>query len=413
MNKKTQKRKRETAQQDKHSPSTRKPGQDPAISQLSHIGDGDKAQQLNGTKTNSKSSFGARNVIGHEKLPPMSTFLNKLPLNPGVSAEDSCCGDGAVNSQTVRSGTQVRAVKLPPSGEHVVTERLDVPQAAAAGGQLLNPDNITATSSSLSAATCFTIPPKEEDLWQMQSVQDKNGRIKRPMNAFMVWSHIHRCVLRKAYPGVSMIDASVQLGIEWSKLSAEQKSPYFEVADKLKNMHKQQFPDYEFRPQKKRGRECLSSGWGTGQGEGQDPGIPSFVSQAIPPVVPPAIPPAQANILGLTMYPYPTLMGYRLGYHPCPSFCPYHAMGLYPNVQIHDSSHPNANSSSEEVRNYHNNHLPRDDTAVAAEHLRPDLSHEVLFESSTTSESLGQPDIVTSIKVECKCEDDVDVVGLL
>ncbi|XP_056253795.1 uncharacterized protein LOC130182707 isoform X2 [Seriola aureovittata] len=333
MNKKTQKRKRETAQQDKHSPSTRKPGQDPAISQLSHIGDGDKAQQLNGTKTNSKSSFGARNVIGHEKLPPMSTFLNKLPLNPGVSAEDSCCGDGAVNSQTVRSGTQVRAVKLPPSGEHVVTERLDVPQAAAAGGQLLNPDNITATSSSLSAATCFTIPPKEED--------------------------------------------------------------------------------YEFRPQKKRGRECLSSGWGTGQGEGQDPGIPSFVSQAIPPVVPPAIPPAQANILGLTMYPYPTLMGYRLGYHPCPSFCPYHAMGLYPNVQIHDSSHPNANSSSEEVRNYHNNHLPRDDTAVAAEHLRPDLSHEVLFESSTTSESLGQPDIVTSIKVECKCEDDVDVVGLL
>uniref|UniRef100_A0A8C4DEA0 HMG box domain-containing protein n=1 Tax=Dicentrarchus labrax TaxID=13489 RepID=A0A8C4DEA0_DICLA len=84
-----------------------------------------------------------------------------------------------------------------------------------------------------------TSPP---DLMQMQSGRDKNGYIKRPMNAFMVWSHIHRCALRKACPGASMTDTSVQLGCEWSKLSKEQKRPYYEVAHKLKCMHTQQFP---------------------------------------------------------------------------------------------------------------------------------------------------------------------------
>lgn len=80
------------------------------------------------------------------------------------------------------------------------------------------------------------------DLKQMQSSQEKNGYIKRPMNAFMVWCHIHRHALRKTCPEANMIDTSIQLGCEWSKLSEEQKTPYYEVAYKLKAMHKQQFP---------------------------------------------------------------------------------------------------------------------------------------------------------------------------
>ncbi|XP_071362283.1 uncharacterized protein [Trachinotus anak] len=368
----------ETTGEDDHGPSTGEPGRD--------TGNGDRAQHLSGTRNNPVSSFGSRNEFGHRKLPPISTFLKTLPLN------------GGVRSETGHSGARATAGRLPLSGG------LDEPQEAAG-----DPVHLAATSPSPSPVTSFTIPPTEEDVKQMQSVQDKNGHIKRPMNAFMVWSYIHRCVLRKACPGIGMIDTSVQLGYEWSKLTAEQKRPYFEVADKLKNLHKQQFPDYEFRPQKKKGMECLSSGWGTGQGEGQDPGVSSFVPQAIPP----ATPPAQSKLVGLNMCPCPILMTYTVGFHPCPSFCPYHAMGLYSRVQSHDSSHPNASSCLEEVRNYHNAHLPWHDTAVAAEHQPPDVSHEVLIETTTTSGSLAQPDIVTSNKVECKCEDDVDVIGLL
>uniref|UniRef100_A0A665TYV9 HMG box domain-containing protein n=1 Tax=Echeneis naucrates TaxID=173247 RepID=A0A665TYV9_ECHNA len=216
------------------------------------------------------------------------------------------------------------------------------------------------------------------DLKQMQSVQGKNGHIKRPMNAFMVWSYIHRCVLRRACPRMSTIEASVHLGCEWSKLSAEQKRPYFEMAHKLKILHKHQFPDYEFRPQKKRGRESLSTECRAGQEGGEDPGISAFTTDAIPPTAPPSISPPQPNSLDY-MYPYPILMSYTVGYNLYPWFCPYYASAL------------------EEVRNYHNNQLPWDDTVMAAMHQPPVVHHD-----STGS----------TVDNEYKCEENV-VVGLL
>lgn len=80
------------------------------------------------------------------------------------------------------------------------------------------------------------------DLKQMQTGQDKNGHIKRPLNAFMVWSRIHRAALHEAFPEASMTDISIQLGCEWSRLSQEQKRPYYEMAEKLKKIHGKQFP---------------------------------------------------------------------------------------------------------------------------------------------------------------------------
>lgn len=66
--------------------------------------------------------------------------------------------------------------------------------------------------------------------------------IKRPMNAFMVWARIHRPALSKANPMANNADISVQLGHEWSRLSEEQKTPYYEAARKLKDKHRQAYP---------------------------------------------------------------------------------------------------------------------------------------------------------------------------
>lgn len=95
--------------------------------------------------------------------------------------------------------------------------------------------------------------------------------------------------------------------------------------------------DYEFRPQKKKGRECLTSEQGAGQehgqeagqGAGQDPDVSFFASQAVSP--------AQSKLLGASMYPCPAMIPYTVGYYPYPSICPYHPMGLYSSVQIHSS----------------------------------------------------------------------------
>uniref|UniRef100_A0A8C3NJG5 Uncharacterized protein n=1 Tax=Geospiza parvula TaxID=87175 RepID=A0A8C3NJG5_GEOPR len=61
-----------------------------------------------------------------------------------------------------------------------------------------------------------------------QTTKPKQKPRTRPMNAFMVWARIHRAAVAKANPGANNAEISVQLGLEWSKLTEEQKQPYYE-----------------------------------------------------------------------------------------------------------------------------------------------------------------------------------------
>ncbi|MGH0124684.1 UNVERIFIED_CONTAM: hypothetical protein FKN15_033336 [Acipenser sinensis] len=88
----------------------------------------------------------------------------------------------------------------------------------------------------------LTVPPSDPGEFETAQSKDRNGHIKRPMNAFMVWARIHRPALAKANPAANNADISVQLGIEWNKLSEEQKKPYYDAAQKIKEKHREEFP---------------------------------------------------------------------------------------------------------------------------------------------------------------------------
>ncbi|XP_041079782.1 transcription factor SOX-30-like [Polyodon spathula] len=92
----------------------------------------------------------------------------------------------------------------------------------------------------------LTVPPSDPGktlgAFETTQIKDRNGHIKRPMNAFMVWARIHRPALAKANPAANNADISVQLGIEWNKLSEEQKKPYYDTAQKIKEKHREEFP---------------------------------------------------------------------------------------------------------------------------------------------------------------------------
>lgn len=70
----------------------------------------------------------------------------------------------------------------------------------------------------------------------------KHRRIKRPMNAFLVYARTHRPILSKTCPNATAAEITLKLGIEWRKLSDEQKVPYFAESLRLKWEHQQQFP---------------------------------------------------------------------------------------------------------------------------------------------------------------------------
>ncbi|XP_058704900.1 transcription factor SOX-30 isoform X1 [Poecile atricapillus] len=98
----------------------------------------------------------------------------------------------------------------------------------------------------------LTVLPSDSGMPDTPFSKTKSGRVKRPMNAFMVWARIHRGPVAKANPGANNAEISIQLGLEWSRLTEEQKQPYYEEANKIKMRHREEFPGWVYQPNKKK-----------------------------------------------------------------------------------------------------------------------------------------------------------------
>ncbi|KAK8739746.1 hypothetical protein OTU49_003176 [Cherax quadricarinatus] len=84
-----------------------------------------------------------------------------------------------------------------------------------------------------------------------QTKKHPPNHIKRPMNAFMVWSQMERREIIKFAPDMHNAEISKQLGRRWKLLSEEQRRPYRDEAERLKQLHMREYPNYKYRPRKK------------------------------------------------------------------------------------------------------------------------------------------------------------------
>jgi transcription factor SOX4/11/12 (SOX group C) len=100
------------------------------------------------------------------------------------------------------------------------------------GSQLVNPTSVTPYSD---ATNC----------------KKSSNHVKRPMNAFMVWSQIERRKISEVQPDMHNAEISKRLGKRWKLLSDTERQPYIEEAERLRLLHMQEYPDYKYRPRKK------------------------------------------------------------------------------------------------------------------------------------------------------------------
>lgn len=84
-----------------------------------------------------------------------------------------------------------------------------------------------------------------------QTKKHKRNHIKRPMNAFMVWSQLERRKIIEVTPDKHNAEISKELGRRWKLLPEEARKPYKEESQRLRILHQREYPDYKYKPKKK------------------------------------------------------------------------------------------------------------------------------------------------------------------
>lgn len=90
----------------------------------------------------------------------------------------------------------------------------------------------------------------------------KDPRIRRPMNAFMIFSKRHRAMVHQQHPNQDNRTVSKILGEWWYALKSDEKTKYHELASEVKEAHFKAHPEWKWCSKDRRKSSSSKDGHG-------------------------------------------------------------------------------------------------------------------------------------------------------
>merc|ERR1712080_380464 len=128
---------------------------------------------------------------------------------------------------------------------------LDLGQSGCAMASLLNNRTIVLHKPRKVFGSFLVAKDSNTPYSDATKTSHEQQKIKRPMNAFMVFSHYERKKIIEVQPDIHNAEISKRLGKKWKELMENEKHPYIQEAERLRLLHLQEYPGYKYQPKKK------------------------------------------------------------------------------------------------------------------------------------------------------------------
>ncbi|CAF0810529.1 unnamed protein product [Rotaria sordida] len=199
------------------------------------------------TSTSTLSSPTSFSPLQHDHSYGISTNSSSLLSSPDTLTTSDLNIQNSTNTNTnskssvIVTWPQINCRALRPDDYHMLLELLssntntDSPPIFF-GSALIDPTTPTPYSDATRTQPKKRVRP---------------GHVKRPMNAFMVFSQIERRKMVQLAPHLPNADISKCCGAKWKRMSLRERQPYMEESERLKHLHARQYPTYKYQPRKR------------------------------------------------------------------------------------------------------------------------------------------------------------------